>query len=152
VFASKVAHLKDPELRKLAEGLPLRAAKAKAPSTTERYSRACQKFREWSSCLEEVVCLPSDEMPVLPFTWSFCYFSILDSACYGIRWAHNLYGFPRPCDSKLVRNVLEAAKRKLAKPFLKKEPVTPEMILSICNRFAGPNANISDLRSAAKVA
>ena len=30
-FASNVAHLRDPELRKLAEGLPLRAAKGKAP-------------------------------------------------------------------------------------------------------------------------
>ena len=61
-FASKVAHLQDPELCKLAQGLPLRAAKA--PSTSERYSRAFQKFREWSACFEEVVCLPSDELSV----------------------------------------------------------------------------------------
>jgi len=60
-----------------------------------------------------------------------------------------LYGFPSPCDSKLVRNVLEATKRELAKPVLKKEPVTPEMISSICNRFVGPNVNLSDLRLAA---
>ena len=33
----------------------MRAAKAKASSTTERYSRAFQKFREWSACFEEVV-------------------------------------------------------------------------------------------------
>ena len=152
-FASKVAHLRDPELRKLAEGLPLRAAKAKASSTTERYSRAFQKFREWSACFEEVVCLPSDELSVALYLefllqQSFPY-SALESACYGINWAHNLYGFPSPCDSKLVRNVLEAAKRELAKPVVKKEPVTPEMISSICNRFAGPNANLSDLRLAA---
>ena len=152
-FASKVAHLRDPELRKLAEGLPLCAAKAKAPSTTERFSRAFQKFREWSSCFEEVVCLPSDEMSValyLEFLLQQSYpYSTLESACYGINWAHNLYGFSSPCDSKLVRTVLEAAKRELAKPVLKKEPVTPEMILSICNRFAGPNANLSDLGLAA---
>ena len=49
-FATKVSHLRDPELRKLAVGLPLRAVKAKALSTTERYSRAFQKCREWSSC------------------------------------------------------------------------------------------------------
>ena len=42
--ALKIAHLKDPELRKLATDLPLRTIKAKAPSTTERYSRAFQKF------------------------------------------------------------------------------------------------------------
>ena len=72
----------------------------------------------------------------------------LESACYGINWAHNLDGFPSPCDSKLVRNVLEAARREFGKPVIKKEPATPEMILSICNRFAGPNANLSDLRLA----
>ena len=44
--------------------------------------------------------------------------------------------------------MLEAAKRGLAKPVSKKEPVTPAMILDICNRFAGPNANLSDLRLA----
>ena len=44
--------------------------------------------------------------------------------------------------------MLEAAKRGLTKPVSKKEPVTPAMILDICNRFAGPNANLSDLRLA----
>ena len=63
-FASKVAHLRDPELRKLTEGLPLRAAKAKAPSTSEHYSRAFQKFRKWSACFEEVACLGADELSV----------------------------------------------------------------------------------------
>ena len=76
-------------------------------------------------------------------------YSALESACYGINWAQNLYGFPSPCDSKLVRNVLEAANRELAKPVVKKEPVTPEVISRICYRFAGPNANLSALRLAA---
>ena len=75
-------------------------------------------------------------------------YSSLESACYGINWSHNLFGFQSPCDSKLVKSVLEAAKRGLAKPVSKKEPVTPAMILDICNRFAGPNANLSDLRLA----
>ena len=40
-------------------------------------------------------------------------------------------------------------KRELAKPVVKKDPVTPEMISSIRNRFEGPNANLSDLHLAA---
>ena len=64
-FALKIAHLKDPELRKLAADLPLRTIEAKAPSTTERYSRAFQKFRKWSSPYNEVICLPSDEIVAL---------------------------------------------------------------------------------------
>ena len=106
-FATKVSHLRDPALRKLAVGLPLRAVKAKALSTTERYSRALEKFREWSSCYKEVLCLPSDEMSValhLEFFLRQSYpYSTLGSACYDINWAHNVYGFPSPCDSKLVK-------------------------------------------------
>ena len=105
-FASKAAHLRDPELRKLAEGLPLRVAKVKALSTTERYSRAFQKCRGWSACFEEFICFSSDELSVALYLefllqQSFPY-SALESARYGISWAHNLYGFPSPCDSKLV--------------------------------------------------
>ncbi|KAK2551578.1 hypothetical protein P5673_027557, partial [Acropora cervicornis] len=143
-FASKVAHLRDLELRKLAEGLHLCATKPKAPSTSERYSRALQKFREWSACFEEVVCLPPDELSVALYLefllqQSFPY-SALESAFV---WIYKSLRF------KLLRNVLEAAKREVAKPVVKKEPVTPEMISSICNRFAGPSANLSDLRLAA---
>ena len=63
-FASKFANLRDPELRNLAEGLPLCAVKAKASATMDGYSRLFQKFREWSSSFEEINCLPSDEMTV----------------------------------------------------------------------------------------
>ena len=151
-FALKIAHLKDSELRKLAADLPLRTIAAKAPSTTDRYSRAFQKFREWSSPYNEVVCLPTDEISVALYLESLIQggspYSSLESACYGINWAHNLYGFQSPCDSKLVTTVLEAAKRSLAKPVSKREPVTPAMIVDICNRFAGPDANLSDLRLA----
>ena len=119
---------------------------------TERHSRAFQKFREWSSPYNKVVCLSSDKISVAFYLESLnlggspC--SSLESACYGINWVHNLYGFQSPCDSKLVKNVLKAAKRGLAKPVSIKEPVTPAIILDIGNRFAGPNANLSDLRLA----
>ena len=95
--------------------------------------------------------MPSDELSValyLEFLLQQGFpYSTPESAFYGINWAQNLSGFPSPCDSKLVRNVLKAVKRELAKPVVKKEPVTPEMISSICNRFADPNANLSDLRA-----
>ena len=82
---------------------------------------------------------------------SYPYSTLSESACYGISWAHNLYGFPSPSsDSTLASSCSRRQKGNLQKPILKlKEPVTPEMILSICNGFAGPNANLSDLCLAA---
>jgi len=67
-----IAHLRDPELRKLAEGLPLRAAKAKAPSTTERYSRAFKNLENGLLALKKSFACPLMRCQ-LPFTWNFCY-------------------------------------------------------------------------------
>jgi len=104
-------------LRKSTEGLPLRPSKAKAPSTTERYSSDFQTFREWSSRFEEVACLPSDETSVAPYLEYFAAaeFPLLHTwVC--LLWhklAHHRYGFPI-CD--LTWSVLEAVKIELAKP------------------------------------
>ena len=68
-------------------------------------------------------------------------YSALEAAVYGIRWAHNLYGFSNPCESNLVNGILESAKRSLSRSIVKKEPVTPDMVFS--------NASLSDLRTAA---
>lgn len=80
---------------------------------------------------------------------SKCPYSKLESTFYGINWAHNIYGLKSPCESGLVKHLLEAAKRKLSKPTIKKEPVTCNMISDICRKYACPNANLSDLRLAA---
>ena len=49
-------------------------------------------------------------------------------AFYSIKWFHELFDFKSPTDSELVINVLEGAKRRLAKPVLKKEPITNELL------------------------
>ena len=52
-------------------------------------------------------------------------------------------------DLDLFKNMLEAAKRRLAKPIRKKEPVSLEMITRLCENYAGDNSTLSDLRVAA---
>ena len=46
-----------------------------------------------------------------------------------------------------MKGILESAKRSLSRPIVKKEPLTPGMVLSICQKFASANANLSDLRT-----
>ena len=154
-FPVKIGRLFDSELRRLVSCLPSRAVEAKASSTTERYSRAFQKFREWASCHREIIPLPSDEVSVAIYLefllQSNCSFSALESACCGINWAHNLYGFPTPCNSSLVRNILEARKRKLESLFPKKSLLFLLWWTNyiLCIKFAGPSASLPDLRLAA---
>lgn len=53
------------------------------------------------------------------------------TAFYSIKFYHEIAGFISPTDSSLVTTILEAAKRKLSKPIVKKEPVTIELLNSI---------------------
>ena len=66
----------------------------------------------------------------------------------GIRWAYNLFGLSNPCESNLVKGILESAKRISSRPKVKKEPVTPDMIFNTC-QYASVYASLSDLRTVA---
>ena len=152
-FSALAGHFTDPELGRLASCLPSRCLGAKADSTTERYSRAFDKFRLWAASYNEIRVLPSNYLSVAIYLefllQSNSWYSALEAALYGIRWAHNLYGFSDPYDFNLVKGILESAKKSLSRPVVKKEPVTPEMIVKICQKFASVSASLSDLRTAA---
>ena len=153
-FSALAGHFTDPELSRLSSCLPSCCLGAKADSTTERYSRAFDKFRLWVASYEISV-LPSNYLSVAIYLefllQSNSLYLALEAALYGIRWAHNLYGFSDPCDSNFVKCILESAKRSLSRPVVKKEPVTPEMIhvVKICQKFASVSASMSDLHIAA---
>lgn len=72
--------------------------------------------------------------------------NIIDEVHYGVRWVHEVSGHKNPCSSPIVINILEAAKKLLSVPLKKKEPVTPEIMLSLFRRFGSPDATLSDLR------
>ena len=48
-----------------------------------------------------------------------------------------------------MKGILESAKRSLCRLIVNIEPLSPGMVLSICQKFASANANLSDLRTAA---
>ena len=62
-FSALAGHFTDPELSRLSSCLPSCCLGAKADSTTERYSRAFDKFRLWVASYEISV-LPSNYLSV----------------------------------------------------------------------------------------
>ena len=71
---------------------------------------------------------------------------IIDEVYYGIKQVHEISGYKNPCNSPIVINMLEAAKRLLSVPVKEKEPVAPEIMLSLFQRFGGSDATLSNLR------
>lgn len=106
-------------------------AGAKCDGTTTNYFYGFKRWREWAR-KHSLPWLPAKDLHVALYLTSVIQFSNSVSpvvnAFYSIRWAHCLTGDRSPTDTGLVKNVLESGKRKLAKPTVKKEPVTTDLL------------------------
>ncbi|XP_060076462.1 uncharacterized protein LOC132556091 [Ylistrum balloti] len=75
------------------------------------------------------------------------------NAYYSLKWFHDLYDLDSPTKSNLVRNVLEASKRRLAKPVVKKKPMTVDLLLSMYkSKFSVGNLKNQRIRCACLLA
>ena len=87
---------------------------SRAPGTTDAHRRAFTRWKNFASSVDEVKIFPSrtEHMAsylqhLLDTTHSH---SAVDSAIYGIQWAHNLAAIPSPTDSPVIHDVSRAAK------------------------------------------
>ena len=61
--------------------------------------------------------------------------SVILSAIYGIKWAHNVNDLNDTTESNAVKLLMETAKRIASKPKIKKDVVTPEMLQTLCKAY-----------------
>ncbi|CAC5382734.1 unnamed protein product [Mytilus coruscus] len=144
----KVAH---PELRLLLHNLPTTVTDPRAKSTVDKYSCGFKRFAKWTEKYREITCiLPCKEIYVGLYLQNLIesanHFSIIESAFYSIRWAHNLAGVKNPSDSDLISSIVESARRTLSRPIKKKEPVTPDIMIKLFARYNTSNRTLKDLR------
>ncbi|XP_068203660.1 uncharacterized protein [Palaemon carinicauda] len=119
--------------------LPDLLQKSRAVSTSRKYENSFIRWNKWAlnSGLGREDILPAKAFTVAIYLCSLiqCASSPASviSAFYAIKWFHEMYDFKSPTDSQLVCNVLEAGKRILSKPVVKKEPVTVGILLKVYN-------------------
>jgi len=71
--------------------------------------------------------------------------SAVEEACNAIAWMHSTVGLPPPTASTFVKANLEGLQRLLAKPTVKKAPITPVMLDEML-KDASRSRSLSDLR------
>ena len=109
---------------------------SKACSTSSQYHRAFRKWKEFAVRKLNATSFPAD-----PFNVAL-YFqhvieqtqspSAIDSAFYGIKWAHDVVGVPSPTDNSVVETIRSASKRILGTAAVnRKEPISPDFIHKI---------------------
>ena len=110
---------------------------SRANSTCMSYKRGFKRWAAWalSNGLSGEDILPAKAFHVALYLSSLVQSantpSLVINAYYSIKWFHELFDFSSVTNSKLVSNVLEAARRKLSKPVNKKEPVTVELLSKV---------------------
>ena len=120
----------------LTDRLKTTVLSSKAFSTSSQYHRAFRKWKEFAVCKLNETSFPADPFHVALYLQHLIEQAqspgMVDSAFYGIKWAHDMAGVPSPTDNPVVENVRSAAKRILGTAAInRKEPVSSNLIHKI---------------------
>ena len=141
--------LQDPELKRLASTLPDTVMRSRADSTATKYLYAFRRWKEWAEQRREVTVYPVQEVHFALYlqhlgerTQSK---SAVEEAVSAIGWVHQLSGHPPITASSFVRATLSGLQRKLAKPKVRKEPITSAMLTAMVDSL-GLSPSLADVR------
>ena len=113
-----LTHARDPYLSSLADKLPDVVLGARADNTTLTYLNGFKRWRSWAYKLSEITVLPAATAYVALYLFSVLQAStspsLVQSAFYSIRLAHDGAGLQSPTSHTLPQKVLESARRRLS--------------------------------------
>jgi len=130
----------DHPLHSLVKSLSKRLLDARSDSTVKKYYYS---FMKWEKFAKEhsLISLPASPIHVslyLVFLLdSGATYSTVSSAFYSIKWAHDMCGQLDPTGNAFVKNLVESAKRTAKAPVVKKDPVSTDILISLCTMFQG---------------
>ena len=76
--------------------------------------------------------------------------SAVEEAVNAVSWVHQISGLPAVTEASFVRATLSGLQRRLARPKVKKEPVTADMLMVLVKSL-GQSPLLSDVRLVASV-
>ena len=142
--------LTDPHLVNLARDLPSIMLVSKASSTVNKYRLVWQHRKNWAARFPLVTQFPAKPFEVALYLRDLLQsansVSQIESAIYGIRWAHHLAGVPSPTDHQFVKSAVEGCKRLLAKPVNPRDALPVNVLQNVVRTIGGPTADLADLR------
>ena len=104
----------------------------------------------WAKEFDEISILPAKHVYVALFIVSCLQQNTsigrITDTIFGINWVHLSLGTVRPYSRSIVKNLLETSKRSLEKAKSKKEPITPDHLAALVNKFGNAKASLKNLR------
>jgi hypothetical protein len=143
--------VKDPELIRLARSLPETVLKARADSTTRKYLGSFGRWCTWANTKDEIavfpICTAHFALYLQHVGESTKSRAAVEEAVNAVSWVQRLAGMEPVSHDVLIRTVADGFQRILAKPKIKKEPVTPQMLQELIGSMSVP-PSLSEIRLA----
>ena len=145
---SVLKEVEDPELRVLAAKLPNTILQSHADSTAKKYLGAFCRWKIWAS-KHKFDILPAEvhhvSLHLQYLADSTNSKSAVEETSNALAWVHGTPRLSSPTSSIFVKATLEGLQRRLARPSIKKTPVTISMLSEIV-QDAKKSVSLSDLR------
>lgn len=145
----EIHSFEESDLIRLAEALPETVLKARAPNTTKKYSAAYRRWKEWvegehlGKSFPVNIALFALYLQHVGEKSNSC--SAVSEAVNAVSWVQRLAGVEPVSQNQLIKLISEGFQRALARPKVKKEPVTPEMLQELVAAMSSP-PSLSDVR------
>lgn len=143
--------IEDPELRALASTLPSIVIRGKAPATIKKYAGAFGRWKRWAAGHQEVSPFPAKPTHVALYLSYLAQkaktAAPLEEAVSALSWAHRMATVEDVTCHPLVVQVLTGAKKLLAHKVTKKEPLRPEHLAALLEKFGTKDASLADIRA-----
>ena len=144
---------KDPELARLAKVLPGILVQDRADKTVKTYLGAYRRWKQWA-IHRGVVPLPAETVPFALYLVFLIQqersVAAVNSIVYGVSWVHKKGGFLEPAQHPLVKQLMEAARRILAKPATRKSPLGADLVRKLVLRLE--QGSLAELQLASLIA
>eukprot|EP00731_Ephydatia_muelleri_P008531 Em0004g869a len=144
-----MSNLEDPKLQRLAAALPDTVLMGKADSTTKKYLGTFRRWKLWAEARQGVPSFPAQDTHIALYlqhlSESVESTSAIEEAVNALSWLHQAAGLQPVSGAPLVQAALAGFRRILAKPRVRKEPETAEMLKSMVDS-AGPDPSLSEVR------
>ena len=125
----------------------------KADKTNDKYRASFKKFQQFCA-QRNFQSVPADPIHVTIFISNLldqnCLFSVISAVLYAIKWVHNINNFVDPTENGFVKSMLDAAKRLRSQPVKRKDVVTSDRLVALCDQYAN-NTNFTDIRDLAMI-
>ena len=77
-------------------------------------------------------------------------YSVISVVFYAIKWVNNINNYVDPTVNEFVKGLLDTAKRIRSQPVKRKDVVTTEMLIMLCDQYIG-STHLGDIRDLAMI-